>query len=323
MREGSFHGDNRRLNRRGSLDVSVAMTPPAPFRSRGCPPNLGDLRFSWVWVACLVLGSALGSLMAPAATRADFRSEYMVRLLTTSSSFRVRAQAALALGDMSAEPEVLEALTGALDDQDSSVRVAAANSLHRLGDPSVLGALRAATTQGDAVFTRSVRTAIRALERVAPSAPAPAEVPSGPVRYYVGVGDPGTSVEELSPAELAQMREFLVERVSGMDGVVIAPAGESNSAAGREIRSRRLTGFYLDSTITSVGPRDGGMRADVSIILNTYPGRSMRAMLRGGATVVGGSGNTARRQAIRGAVRGALRTLAQVMMATAARPDSR
>jgi len=256
--------------------------------------------------------------------RADFRSEYMVRLLTTSSSFRVRAQAALALGDMSAEPDVIEALIGALDDGESSVRVAAANSLGRLGDPSALPALRATSTQGDAVFTRSVRMAIRDLERAAPSgAVAQPEVPAGPLRYYVGVGTPGTNVADLSPAVLAQMREFLVERVSIVEGVVVAPADESNPAAAREIRRRRLTGFYLDSTITSIGERDGGTRADVSIILNTYPGRSMRAMLRGGATVVGGSGRTATRQAIQGAVRGALRTLAQVMMATASRPDSR
>jgi len=270
------------------------------------------------------IGVLLAAQLSSSTARADFRSEYMVRLLTTSSSFRVRAQAALALGDMSPEPEVLQSLTAALDDRESSVRVAAANSLRRLGDPSALPALRAATTQGDAVFTRSVRAAIRDLESAAPaSAAAPPEVPAGPARYYVGIGAPGTNVSDLPPALLDQMREFLVQRVATVEGVVVAPPGESNSAAGRAIRSRRLVGFYLDSTITSVGERGGGTRADVSIILNTYPGRSMRAMLRGGATVVGGSGRTATQQAIQGAVRGALRTLAQVMMATAMRPDSR
>ncbi|MEM9193221.1 MAG: hypothetical protein AAGF12_28865, partial [Myxococcota bacterium] len=58
----------------------------------------------------------------------------------------------------------------------------------------------------------------------------------------------------------------------------------------------------------------------VSVIVNTYPGRDMRAILQGAATVQGGgSGPQARRQAIEGALSGALRRLPQALQAADAR----
>ena len=62
-----------------------------------------------------------------------------------------------------------------------------------------------------------------------------------------------------------------------------------------------------------------GTRAVISVIVNTYPGRDMRAMLRGAATVPGGHDAFAQRTAIEGAVRGAIRSLPQAMAASANR----
>mgnify|MGYP001948514249 CR=1 FL=1 len=62
----------------------------------------------------------------------------------------------------------------------------------------------------------------------------------------------------------------------------------------------------------------GGLRARVSVVLQSYPDRNIRSMLNGSATVMGATGTQAQQQAIEGAIRGALRNLPQAMAAAAA-----
>ena len=49
-------------------------------------------------------------------------------------------------------------------------------------------------------------------------------------------------------------------------------------------------------------------RVAVAVIIATYPGRDMRAILRGAATAIG-SGSSTKRQALEGALSGAMRQL--------------
>ena len=132
----------------------------------------------------------------------------------------------------------------------------------------------------------------------------------------MGVGQPQSDADGVDSEMRGAVREVLLERIQSVDGVVMAPAGETSDEATQVTRRRRLTGYYVDSSVTSVGERDGGIRADVSVILYSYPGRAIRAMLRGGATVTGARGPDAVDQAVRGAVRGAMRSIDQVMIAS-------
>ena len=72
------------------------------------------------------------------------------------------------------------------------------------------------------------------------------------------------------------------------------------------------------SIVASEDRPNGGLRARVSVVVQTYPDRNVRSMLNGAATVMGASGDSARQQAIEGALRGALRGLPQAMEASAA-----
>lgn len=269
-------------------------------------------------VSALVVG-AVG--VAATALAQSSRTAYLVRLLRTSDTFRVRAQAAISLGRMEADESVVGALSGALRDRHPAVRTAAAASLERLADPSALPALRRVRRDRDGSVRRAVASAIRTLERVAATRPRRETNDGGGggggnVEYYVGIGMPGTKQRGVDRATLARARAFLEREVGQMDGVEVAPENESNAAARRTLQRRRLTGYYLDASVVSVGPQGGGTRAVVSVILNTYPGRDMRAILQGAATVPGASGPSAERQAIEGALRGALRRLPQAMAAS-------
>lgn len=275
---------------------------------------------TWIGIACLAMWLLVTT--APSVALADARTEFLMRMLTSSAQFRVRAQAALALGGQTPEAPIVRALISALRDEHPAVRAASAAALERLKDPAALPALKVAQGDSDGSVRTAARNAIAALEpsRPTPTPTPPPFVPSGPATYYVGVGVPGSQVG-LSAPMLRNLREHVVAQVTQINGVAIAPENEDRKAAAQVIGAQKLVGYYIDSSITNIEQKpDGSIRAQVSVILGTYPGRDMRAMLSGAATVSGGgSSEEAKAQAIQAAFTGALRRLPQAMQASLAR----
>ena len=76
----------------------------------------------------LPLTGFLALVLWASAGAADARSDYLIRLLRGSSQFRVRAQAAISLGNTDPSAEVLAALSLSLKDEHPAVRAAAATS---------------------------------------------------------------------------------------------------------------------------------------------------------------------------------------------------
>lgn len=278
---------------------------------------------------------SLSSLAVSSVALADARTDYLIRLLTTSDAFRVRAQAAISLGSVTPAADVVDALTTALRDENPAVRAAAATSLGRVGGPPQLTALRALERDAEVPVRTAATQAIAALSRrpatgTAVAAPSTGTTttttgatptPSGPPRYYVGIGAPGSRVASVDPGVVRQARAFIERTVGGLPGVVVAPADEAAASATRVIRERSLAGVFLDSSITVLEQRaDGAVRATVSVVVQTYPDRNMRSMLSGSATVSGESATTAQRTAIEAALGSALRNLPVVMAASAASP---
>lgn len=268
-------------------------------------------RLAWV---ISIIGLALALTGTHAA--ADARSDYLVRLLSGSTQFRVRAQAAISLGGIVGVSDVAVALKGALRDEHPAVRAAAANSLGRLGDASALGPLRIASKDAEAPVRAAVQAAIAKLEssRSAPTGSGVALVPgaTGPPRYYVAVAKTLSRVPSLGGADLDRANAALRARLAQLDGVVLAPLDETPTAVRSVLRARSLKGFYIDSSVTKVENKPGGgTRVAVSVILATYPERAMRAIMQGAATAVGGSDATG--QAAEGAFRSAVSQLPQAL----------
>lgn len=265
-------------------------------------------------------------LCALHTVHADSRSDFLVRMLSTSSQFRVRAQAALALGSGSSDANAVNALAVALrKDDHPAVRAASASALEHLRATGALNALKAALRDEDKAVRAAAKRAVDALGRIASIASAsqpPAPRPQvGPSMFYVGVGVPATQVSALSSNALRTLRDHVAREVVQFAGVRLAPETETPAAAERELRSQKLTGYFIDSSVTSLETKpDGSIRAQVSVIVGTYPGRDMRAMLSGAATVSGmGSSDSARLEAVQAAYSGALRRLPQAMQAGLAR----
>jgi hypothetical protein len=274
--------------------------------------GLAHGRLRWA----LLLSALLACLCsAPTTVAADARSDYLIRLLTDSNQFRVRAQAAISLGSITGSSSVVGALVEALGDEHPAVRAAAANSLGRLGDPSAIAALRSSTKDDEPPVRVAAKAAIARLESVARrrGVEVPDGAPGGPPKYYIATGTPGSKVTSLSRADLQALGSDLRDRLQRIDGVMLAPSGESPAAARKVLEREKLKGFYIESSVTSVDEKpDGAVRVAVSLIVATYPGRDMRAMMSGAATAMGG--RDARQQAMAGALQSALRKLPQAMV---------
>ncbi|MFM2417950.1 MAG: hypothetical protein RL385_2673 [Pseudomonadota bacterium] len=259
------------------------------------------------------------------AASADTRTDFLVRMLGTSSQFRVRAQAALALGSRPKEASVLTALSNGLRDEHPAVRAASASALEQLSDAVAMPWLEKARQDRDPSVRSAVAKAIQSLRAgrdrlpsVANTIPTP---PTDGASYYVAVGVPSAKALKLGDVLAKDLRTHVTTQVLQIAGVRIAPAEESTAEAQRVVAQRRLAGYHLESAVTSLEERsDGSIRAQVSVVVATYPGRDIRAMLTGAATIVGGGqGNSDKLEVISAAFTGALRRLPQAMQAGLAR----
>ena len=273
------------------------------------------------WVQwCQVLIALALCLPSPGARADDPRNTYLIKLLQGSSQFRVRAQAAISLGAVEGSPSALGALTTALADTHPAVRAAAANSLGRIGNSAALSALRRLERDPEEPVRSAAAAAIAKLATQQPTVVAaarsntgPEQVQQGPQLYYVSVAAPGTRVPNIDRTALSDAQNFIKQRVGAIQGVLLAPDGEDQRAADKVLKKKNLKGFYLDSSIVSVERKgNGGMRVSVSVIVATYPGRDMRAIMQGAATVTG-NGSEDYIQALQGALSGALRQLPQAL----------
>ena len=247
-------------------------------------------------------------LMFAGTARADARQDYLLRLLRESDAFRVRAQAALSLGQLESTRKTLTALEQAVSDRHPAVRISAISSLRHLGAKESLPIVEQATRDKNKAVRRAALEAAAALSAIGERERGP-----GKTEYLVAIGMPGAKAERVSRQMLFDARIFLSEQLLSLQGIELAPDDLTPADAKREIVQRRLDGYYLESSIVSLEPKGPGVRAVVSIIVLSYPGRDMRGMLRGAATASGHYGADTAEQAIQGAYVGALRRLPTVL----------
>jgi len=250
------------------------------------------------------------ALLLASTAQADARQDYLVRLLRNSDAFRVRAQAALSLGQLESTRKSVAALERAARDRHPAVRVSAISSLRRLGAKASLPVVEKATRDKNKAVRRAAIDAAAALSAIGERERGP-----GKPQYLVAVGMPGAKAERVSRQMLFDARIYLSEQLLGLEGVELAPDDLTPADAKREIARRKLHGYYIESSVVTLEPKGAGVRAVVSIIVLSYPGRDMRGMLRGAATASGRYSTETAEQAVQGAFVGALRRLPTVLVA--------
>lgn len=198
-------------------------------------------------------------LLVAAAALAESQSEYAIRALRNDSSLKVRAQAAIVLGQRGG-PEAVPALVEALQQDDAAaVRIAAAAALGKLGDASARPALElAARSDRDARVREEARRAAEEL-----SGPAP-----GAVAFFVEETAGGVGTAHAREALRASIEKHLRDH-----GFTVADAG---TGAGYHVKPSVLR--------VDVGTAGGKTTVAVRASLIAVDGKGrMAAMLEGGA----------------------------------------
>ncbi len=204
---------------------------------------------------------------------AQTRTEFLAQQLRSSDDFRVRTQAALALGATD-DAAAVDPLCRGLDDANDVVRTAAAAALGKLGRQPGVPCLRARLArEGNAAARSQIDKSIQTLEKAAAGNGA---VPSN-ARVYVAVGGV-TNKTRRPPQELESLvRSAMSDKLRGMSGYVVAPAGESSAAAKKVLADHRsLKAFHLQTTVEPPQYSNNALTVVVRVTMSSYPGKELK-----------------------------------------------
>jgi hypothetical protein len=264
------------------------------------------------------------------------------RVLREGSDFRVRVQAAFAIGN-TRDPILRPQLERALRDEHPAVRAAAATALGRLGSTRAIPALRRVLRDSAPAVRSQAERSIEMLRsasgrRSSAGGSVAALSPMGSraapnwsrIRAAVVVGDMrNRSAYRASDLE-SRFRSEVQTNLQRLTRVhIFETASQMDADARSQLSRRRVPMLRLDGSLTAVQPERRGtglaVRCEVSLVLLEEPGRNLRGMLRGAATGLERSARDVRRQearlaeeAMSAAVRSAMST-ADVAISRAAR----
>lgn len=238
--------------------------------------NLGvNMRKKLTSLAALAVAAA-ALLSSPRDASADPRTAFLLEQLK-SDDYRVRTQAALALG-ASGDEAAVQPLCGALKDSKASVKAAAASALGKLGKASGLPCLEAASAKE---FTPTVKSQLKTAidELKAATTPLGLQKPPPPgkdSKYYVAIevtnktSRPNAEIEPL-------IRAATQAKLLSQKGYAVAPKGETTVAGGQIVKSKNLKGFLLIATVDPPLYDSGGnLKQVVRVTVWSYPGKALK-----------------------------------------------
>jgi hypothetical protein len=232
------------------------------------------MRVAWVLLAALCLSGV---------AHAD-KVDDLAAVLRSDPDYKVRLSAALNLGRLG-DPRAVAPLIDALADRDRTVRGVAAAALGKLVDGRVAAELadralasldRLAQDEPDDVVRGEARRSAGAIR-----AARPAPSPVGTIYVEVGLMADNT---KRAPEVPGMMRKQALSSLS-RTFVTRWPTGRAPSEL--ELRSSGATAFYVDGSLVAlnVSRSPAKVTCSVSLLLATYPGKSMFAFVKGGAEV--------------------------------------
>ncbi len=203
----------------------------------------GKLPFIAV-IACIVLLTA-------SPVMADARTDYLINLLKTGGSYRVKVQAAQTLGKIRCR-EALPALIESLKDPDEPVVVASAAAIAEIGDPSALAAIEQArrTASSQPVKAQLAATA-RILQSLTPTEVAGDRVASLSERpqYLVKVDAMGNSSASVREDITDVMKRIVTESLQSRSGIVIQSDNLPPAQVRQKLNREKLKGFIISGSL--------------------------------------------------------------------------
>lgn len=197
----------------------------------------------------------------------------MADQLLHHEDFRVRTQAALALGASKSEAAV-DPLCKGLDDSNTTVRTASAAAMGKLskgGTECLEAHLKSESSSG-------VKGAIKkALARLGDGDDVSI---TDSTKFYVGVGKATDKTGRGGEGVDQIVRRGLKKGASEAEGVVLAPPTESEAKAKVRLgKHKSVKGFYLLAKVSAPKYSGGTLTIKVELSIFTYPGKALKATL--------------------------------------------
>jgi hypothetical protein len=242
----------------------------------------------WRGLRSSVSGALLAMTLLPwvGSVRADAKVPFLGSELEKASDFRVRTQAALALG-ASDDPTAVAPLCRALDDASDSVRSAAAAALAKLKRPAGLPCLKAHHGETNASVRSVIERSTKVLEGSAWPAKPPAPGPSD--SFYVAIGPVTDRTGRGDPSVNALVSATMQEKLLSMPGYAVAPHGEPTPVAARIIRQKKLKAFFLLARVEPPRSNGNDLSIQVRVTVWTYPAKALQGEFSPRLTVSGAS----------------------------------
>lgn len=229
------------------------------------PSCRARLRRAVAWLVSVLVLVVVGPASAESVAS-------LAKKLLHDGDFRVRTQAALALG-ASGSGEAVSPLCKGLDDESDTVRAAAAAALGRLAK----GGEDCLSSREKKEKDKNVRKMIaKALRLIAESAGGPGL--SSRSKHYVALMSPkvrGKRSKELA----AVVDKAFRSRAAKSRGLVVAPAGETTNQAKKRLRKfPQVLGWALQPTVT-IEYDHGQLVAHLEMDILAYPERQSQGSL--------------------------------------------
>lgn len=241
--------------------------------------------------------TALATVLPSPAHAQSARASFFLQMLRQNPDARVRLSAALRLGELREADTVEPLIQIYANERDPTVLAAIISALASIGDARALPTVQSATRHPhQAVRAQALRAmpilqaAARANVGETRANASPANGTGGPPRFLITVGTVHNQ-SGVRGAQLSQIAQQAMQNALQQRPQVRLHTG-SVAAAQAILRRERLRGHQFDANIQSVQPRGDGVRAQVSIIVSTYPGRVYEFESSTAITITGGSANT-------------------------------
>lgn len=224
--------------------------------------------------------SLVAVLTAGGTARADDKIDELIQRLKTSDDFRVRTQAALALG-VTKELAAVQPLCGALEDGHEAVRGASAAALGKLSKAEGLPCLKDREgKESDGKVKAQISKSIKTLEAASrPSDKAEkGDVPAG-AKWYVSIGKI-TNKSSRSESEIeGVVRDALSRKLRSLEGYAVAPKGEKAEAARKVMQDKKLKGFEFQVTVEPPVYDNNKVAITLRVMITSYPGKDIKAAM--------------------------------------------
>jgi len=222
----------------------------------------------------LALVVAMSMLLAPALALADAKFDELVDKLRNNSDFRVRTQAALALG-ATADSAAVKPLCEGLDDSNTAVRTASAAALGKLAQKPGIPCLKAKLSkESNASVAAQIRRSITQLEG-SRSAPA-AKAPDASSKWYVAVGSTKAKGSRTTADTDDIVQETARSTLIATRGFAVAPSSESTAQANGVIARHKLKAYFLQPTVEEPKYEGGKLTIVVRVTMFSYPNKSLQ-----------------------------------------------